>query len=178
MKKLGIVLFLVLAALILMPNTADAHSGCDRVRQLSSGGSYYLKYYCYQVEAGPWWAPWDTTTTRTYRSEAVPYRSHSSWGPTDGCSIPASIEGIELDATQRSNLMFRFESACNEHDYCYSSTRSYATKSRCDNEFLYNMYFICDHVILQALGCYHEASVMYLAVAVSDEAQAAYDRHN
>lgn len=181
MKKLGIVLFLVIAALALLPATADAHSGCSSVSQLRTGTiSFQFKYYCYQVKAGPWYAPWQTTTTRTYRAETVPYLSHIEQRSTDGCSIPERVDqipGIKFDfpASYRTELRNRFEAACNQHDWCYSNTRSYITKSRCDREFLYNMYFICNHIIASVPGCYHEASVMYSAVALADAAQKSYD---
>ena len=178
MKKLGILLFLVIAALALLPGTADAHWGCSSVSQLSTGSySFQLKYYCYTVNPGPWYAPWQTTTTRTYRAENVPNISSSLNGKPDGCSIPSEYEGITFPSGYRSELRYRFQAACNQHDACYANFASYITKERCDRDFLRNLNFICDHVIAKVPGCYGEAFSMYTAVALSDAAHDSfYDR--
>ncbi|HXU30015.1 MAG TPA: RICIN domain-containing protein [Thermoanaerobaculia bacterium] len=87
-------------------------------------------------------------------------------GRADGCSIP--VPGLK----QMWNEIFH--AACDLHDVCYATIGT--TKTRCDQQFLFNMKSICGMPgVGSALysSCLTSAATMFDAVALA--AQSSYD---
>lgn len=89
------------------------------------------------------------------------------WERTDGCSVP-----FPEKVTPYARL---FESACNDHDICYSTTDN--GKNYCDKELLNDMRCACEDEYSGPLRslCYIAAQAYYEAVQNGKEAQDGFE---
>jgi len=150
-------------------HTQAAGTNCDAVDVLDSGISVNFVYYCNKAHPK---GAWDIfpEVRRTWESVRLPnviseQRTRDAaaynWRP-DGCSAAASYDWMIL--TSASGLVYPsqlFQSACNEHDYCYAQPG--ASKQGCDDAFLQNLQFIC-RVANNGPRCYEVSISMYSGV--------------